>query len=291
MRYRELLKQMRSEQYVAATALEKRDTLWALIEESRYATLPPVEYSVIRNTFRILNLRLLTQAFRRTEDVRPPRTKAFHPYGTIAMIRFVPEGQHPYTGMFATGFVGLARLSLAMDVTRYGPSTAIKLLVDGQRSQSILMDQALDPQASRDFFERSPTNVTLTPSSFPIGTFWWLINWWLSFVADPLYQPLDQVAAVTSTGKTVTSPHAPYQILLFTPPELHFLPDTTEDFRIALGRIPAGTLLYRVFARGTRDETDKLYIGSVLTESEFVASDFGDRVLSIPHTRQRTGAS
>lgn len=260
--------------------------LWSAVKLSRYKELPAIRYTLFDGIFRILNLPFLSKAFSVTDDVRPPHTKSFHPFGTVAKVEYIPAGDHPFTGLFQSGFKGVMRLSIAMDYARYGPSTALKALVDGQPSRSILMDQSLDPQSSRDFFERPPTNITIVPSSFPIGTFWWLVNWWLFFIADPLYQPLNHLAEVTRTGEAVKSPRSPHQIQLYAPPEVHMFPDTKEDFRTALGQIPQGTLLFSVYAKANKEDNKQFLIGHIRTDSEFIASDFGDRVLSIRHNRK-----
>jgi hypothetical protein len=64
--------------------------------------------------------------------------------------------------------------------------------------------------------------------------------------------------------------------------EVHNDPATEEDFRTILARIPPDTLLYRVYARTARSEA-QIHVGSVTTESSFVASEFGDRVLAFKH--------
>lgn len=274
----------RSPDYRSATASVKQSLLWAEIERTQYRELPPLRYSFILSSLRTLNLFTLYQAFDISDDVRPPRTKLFHPFGIVGRVSLVSAGGHPYTGLFQTGSIGLARLSLALDDTRFIPSAALKLLIDGQPSRNLLLDRSLDPQPNRDFFGSDPTNITLKPVSPPIGRFWWLINWWLSFVSSPLVQPLDHLAGVNRDGTPVAAAHAPYQIFFRAPPEIHFPPDTKEDFRITLSRIAPSTLLYHISAAAS-EGGQELYLGYLMMESVFIASEFGDRILSLRHAR------
>ena len=53
-------------------------------------------------------------------------------------------------------------------------------------------------------------------------------------------------------------------------------------FGHCLADIPPGSLLYRMYGKATRN-AKKIYIGSITTESAFVASEFGDRILAFRH--------
>jgi hypothetical protein len=227
----------------------------------------------------VVRLGWMRQPFEVTADARPYRTKAFHRFGTCARVRWIPEPGHGFTGLFETGAVGLARLSMTLSQKDFAPAAAIKLLVDGQPSRNVLLDQTPDSQTSRDFFERLPTNVSLWPKLFPLRYAWLFVNYMLGKVAQVMYQPLFHVASVTADGQPVEAPVAPARLFLEAPGEIHFQPDTAADFRTLLGRIPEGSVLYRVFA------APPVPVGRVVTASRFVASEFGDRVLAMQHVR------
>ncbi len=94
---------------------------------------------------RLAKRAFLRRAFVQDDDVRPPRTKAFHAYGTVGKMRFEADGEHPFTGIFSTGAVGFVRASLAVGMPNYSPATALKFLLDGPHpSQNLLMHQSLD---------------------------------------------------------------------------------------------------------------------------------------------------
>lgn len=267
-----------------ATAERKQEILWDLVSEQPYGKLPPVKFSFLTSVYNTTYLAKLRKAFTTTADVRPPRTKAFHPYGTVAQIEWIPEGDHRYTGIFQTGGLGLARLSLAMSAELYAPSAAIKIFIDGKHpSENLVLDQSLDKQTSRDFFERAPTNHTLWPTLMPMRLIWFAVDRWLGQIAPVLYQSLDHLAGVTSDGQAVADPQAPHTVFLYAPPEVHMRPDVTDDFRVLLGHIPPGSVLYRMFALPSQESKQQIPVASIRTRSHFVASEFGDRILSLRH--------
>jgi hypothetical protein len=281
--YRRALANVQSDSYKSGSARHKRDVLWESISATPYKTLPSLSFSMVISILRLINRAWLRKAFDPGLDIRPPRTKAFHPLGTVAKIEFVADGQHPFTGLFASGALGFARLSLALNEAAYAPSAAFKLCVDGEPCFNLLLDQSIDEQTSRDFFERAPTNITLWPQLLPLNAVWWLVNWWLSDIAPVMHQPLDSLAQVTSDGRPVAAPSAPYQIFFYAPAEVHFTSGTKADFRTALAKFPPGTVLYRVFATAREEDEQQVYLGYVRTDSNFVASEFGDRILALPH--------
>jgi len=284
--YRAALDAVRSPLFLDGLATEKREILWTFISRYPYRLLPPLDTTVLQLLIRLINRPNLRKAFEIDEDIRPPRTKAFHPLGTVAKIRFEAAEDHPFTGIFATGAVGFARLSLAMGEANFGPSTAFKFLIDGPNSaENLVVDQSLDRQTSRDFFERAPTNRTLWPTTYPLKLIWPVVQWWLSAISNPLYQSLNHLAVIESDGKKVDRVRAPELIYFYADDELHNDPHTKQDFREMLGEIPTGSVLYRVFCRPT-EASKQIYLGLIRTESDFVASVFGDRILALRHTEQ-----
>ena len=233
---------------------------------------------------RLVNRAFLRRAFVQDDDVRPPRTKAFHAYGTVAKMRYVADGKHPFTGIFATGGVGFVRASLAVGMPNYSPAVALKFLLDGPHpSRNLLLHQSLDMQASRDFFERAATNRTLRPITFPNTLMEPLLRFWLSPISSPIeMQRLDHLAAVGNDGSLLKRGATPEVIFLYGTDEVRNDPASTEDFRSLLADIPPGSLIYRMFGKATQS-AKQIYIGSITIESAFVASEFGDRILAFRH--------
>ena len=281
-----------SAEFRNASARQKQETLWHFVSGLPYDELPSPRTTNAQTMRQLVSRAFLRKAFVQDDDVRPPRTKAFHAYGTVAKMRFVADGEHPFTGIFATGAVGFVRASLAVGMPNYSPAAALKFLLDGPHpSQNLLLHQSLDKQASRDFFERAPTNHTLAPTTFPNTLMLPLLRFWLSPISHPIeLQRLDHLADVTSDGAAVERACAPELVYLYGADEVRNDPASTDDFRSILAEIPSGSLLYRMYGKASRT-AQKVYIGSVTLESGFVASEFGDRILAFQHAVPSTGHS
>ena len=203
--YQAALAAVTSAEFRNASARQKQEMLWHFISRVPYTQLPSMRTSNLQLMYRLSSRAFLRKAFVQDDDVRPPRTKAFHTYGTVAAMRFVADGEHPFTGIFATGAVGFMRASLAVGMPNYSPAAALKFLLDGPHpSENLMLHQSLDKQASRDFFERAPTNHTLAPTTFPNTLMLPLLRFWLSPISNPIeMQLLDHLAVVTNTGAAV----------------------------------------------------------------------------------------
>ena len=282
--YQAALAAVTSAEFRNSSARQKQEMLWHFISRMPYTQLPSMRTGNLQLMYQLSSRAFLRRAFVQDDDVRPPRTKAFHTYGTVAAMRFVADGQHPFTGIFATGAVGFMRASLAVGMPNYSPAAALKFLLDGPHpSENLMLHQSLDMQASRDFFERAPTNHTLAPTTFPNTLMLPLLRWWLSPISNPIeLQLLDHLAVVTNTGAPVEHACAPQLVYLYGADEVRNDPASTADFRSILADIPSGSLLYRMYGK-SRPDAKQVYIGSVILESGFVASEFGDRILAFRH--------
>ena len=289
--YQAALHAVTAEEFRSAPARKKQETLWHFISRVPYEELPSLRISNFTTMRRLRSRAFLRKAWQ-DDDVRPPRTKAFHTYGTVAKMRFVADGEHDFTGIFATGGVGVVRASLAVGMPNYSPAAAIKVLLDGPHpSENLLLHQSLDKQASRDFFERAPTNHTLKPSAFPNTLSMPLLRFWLSPISSPIeMQRLDHLGGVTCDGTAVDHAHAPEQVYLYGAERVHNDPASTDDFRSILAGIPPESRLYRMYGKESQSAAP-VYIGSVIAESGFVTSEFGDRILAFQHASGSTPSS
>src|SRR5262245_38011168 len=112
-----------------ASARAKQEITWTFISKSPDEPLPSMHTSHLQTLSRLINGAFLRKAFVQDDDVRPPRTKAFHAFGTTAKVHFVADGTHPFTGMFATGGVGFMRASLAVGMPKYSPAASFKFML------------------------------------------------------------------------------------------------------------------------------------------------------------------
>ena len=98
----------------------------------------------------------------------------------------------------------------------------------------------------------------------------------------PIFLTVNHVATVDRNGTEVHNVISPYQIF-FQPADGLHLNDTAADFRAELAKIPLGTKLYDVFATMNEHVTKPILVGSVITESPFIASEYSDRKLYFQH--------
>jgi len=108
-----------------------------------------------------------------------PREKYVRPVGVVAPVKFVSNGQHPYTGVFKGNELGIVRLSLSLEPNEkngFAPGIALKFFREGQPSANILGFTSFIGQncSENNFFKYNMyTNVppaeglsTLVPKKF-----------------------------------------------------------------------------------------------------------------------------
>ncbi|MGE0711373.1 MAG: hypothetical protein AB7N76_30390 [Planctomycetota bacterium] len=302
------------------SAESRREAIWKEVSKTPYTTLPAPGSAGFpfkaKDTLQTLNKKVLRRSFDLNQDQREQRTKLFHAFGTVAKVVFEPakpsvgaegkvrevQGQqqgldqaqprasgpvHPYTGLLREGAVGLIRLSLASDEKRYIPGVALKLIPAGTApTANILAIPGFGGQQSRDFFAQAPTNiipgldgVSGWFSKVTLNVFIWIQK---RAAPQPLWLKVAPAAAVHRDGSQVKDPKAPFQVV-FRPADVHIPTDAQGDFRELIAKhVPKGSVIYRVYGRD-QDGEERL-LGTVRTESEFVASEYGDREFHFVHT-------
>ena len=273
-----------------APARDKQEILWSFISNW------PVRTAAVDAHQRHADDEPVDQTCVSAQGIRPGRRCETAPdegiscVGTAAKMRFVADGTHPFTGMFATGGVGFVRASLAVGMPKYSPAAAFKFAAMGRIHRGICCCTSHGAHASEPgFFERAPTNHTLAPITFPNTLMLPLLRFWLSPISSPIeLQRLDHLAAVTNNGTVVEHAVAPELGNLDGADEVRNDPASREDFRELLAAIPSGSLLYRMYGKASRS-AQQVYIGSVTTESGFVASEFGDCILAFQHAWTANG--
>lgn len=250
----------------------------------------PIPRSSIRFTF---------ETFTHTTDELPEgRRKLIHAYGSV--VKVVLQVANPkYAGIFRSGGSGIARLSiarLASATSAFTPAMAVKFLVDGSASVNLHVMNSVDGQGTDTFFfSRAFSNILPEPS----GLAGKLISVSFGWAVDLLNHcmggngpegagnlPLLQACQFESGGKAVAPEPCPHQ-LIFRPVGTVLAGEHPEaDFREGLAKIPSGTRLYSVVAKsGTSDAEDQ--VGYLTTQSDFVASAYGDEKLFFAHLSKR----
>lgn len=261
--------------------------------------------------------KLLSETLTRVSDeLEEPKPKLFHTYGTTAKVVFTPEPDTPYTGLFSEKVHGLARFSYAGPVIAIGvvPGLGLKFPVDKDKpSENLVVMNKLDRQQPfwRFFSKKSHNSVFQNPFTnilpFPIffNFIMRIVNKRFETVVEKgkgLHQAADNLAKINTNGKPVQEDkiNYPYR-LIFQPtneatkssnPKIDFRDDLAKNIRI-------GTPIYLVFALNESQELDfkkksleKLEelipfsqkIGKISTESEFIASKYGDYRLFFKHS-------
>jgi hypothetical protein len=298
--------------YTELTASEKRDYLFDTgIRPTAYgvANLPDVHlglFAAAEAAAGSLAHHLLRDTVTRAGDeLETPKHKLFHSFGTTAKIRFTPGSNTPYTGLFQDAAPGLARFSYAGPVVGIGivPGLGLKFLVDGDHpSENVVVMRMLDPQFQRSVLHNPFTNILPAPG-FANLTMKVVNERFETVVADGhgLHQPVDNFATIHTTGAPVLGPaKAPYRVIMVPTDAARQASDSHLDFRVDLARnLPAGTTIYTVLgldepeetalhARGATNLDDLIpharAIGAITTESEFIASTYGDYRLFFKHS-------
>jgi hypothetical protein len=301
--------------YRDLVAREKRDYLFDEgIRATAYSNdpdegMPDIHHGIIQFTESALSSiahHLLSESLTRTGDeLETPKPKLFHTYGTTAMIRFTPEPDTPYTGIFQETAYGVARFSYAGPVLGVGivPGLGLKFLIDGDHpSENAVVMRMLDPQAHHSVFENAFTNILPVPR---------LTNLVMRVVktrfetvvieGQGLHHPMHNLARVHATGTPVGGElRAPYRVIFVPTEEARRVSDPQRDFRDDLAQnLPSGATIYEILALDESQETalraqgignlEALIphgqrIGTITTESEFVASKYGDYRLFFKHS-------
>jgi hypothetical protein len=285
--------------------VEKRDYLFdAGIRATAHTTLPDVTLGVplfLGSAIESFAHHLLRDTVTRVGDeLETPKNKLFHTYGTTAKIRFTPDPATPYTGLFAENAPGLLRFSYAGPVLGIGivPGLGLKLLIDGDHpSENAVMMRMLDGQSEHSVFEHPFTNLLPDPN---------LTNMIMrgvkerfeTVVSAPhgLDQPVENFAQIHSNGRPVAGEiRAPFRVILAPTRDARLKSNPQIDFRVDLARnVPSGTTIYDVLGLGEAQDDRSLEIedlvprakriGGLTTESEFIASAYGDYRLFFKHS-------
>jgi hypothetical protein len=271
--------------YERRDAEEKARILWQKVVASRYADLPGFRRSAaLLPALRLVGglLRRGRRTYSARTDVLEPRTKLSHPFGVVAAAEFRADPDTRAGGVL-DGAPILVRLSISghPEEGGFSPAMAIKFFIDGFPSVNLHLTTSIDGQEGEHEFFRDPlTNILPMPSS-SAGRLSRPLLARIIGQEDPFRMDIDHLAFRDRSGAICYDSPAPHQIV--------FRPRRTSqraaDFREALMTIPAASELYEAWVRYAADG-ELVRVGAVVTTSEFVASEFGDRVLHFHHRRR-----
>eukprot|EP00591_Stephanopyxis_turris_P008837 CAMPEP_0195527036 /NCGR_PEP_ID=MMETSP0794_2-20130614/28451_1 /TAXON_ID=515487 /ORGANISM="Stephanopyxis turris, Strain CCMP 815" /LENGTH=339 /DNA_ID=CAMNT_0040657859 /DNA_START=323 /DNA_END=1342 /DNA_ORIENTATION=+ len=230
--------------------------------------------------------------FDHCSDLRPwskEENKFIHPTGTVAKVKFVSSGDHPFTGMFQGNPFGLVRLSLTglRNDNKFTPSLAMKFFRNGLPSANLLTMLWFGEQKSTNFFAHEHSNHGEVSNGIPLNevheAFIPVDEWWRM-------TGLSDIASTDWRGNRKSTVF-PYEVRLVANGDLtmefqNMQEDAEEQARI-LETIEEGTILYWVFGRESPNECRWHTLGSIVTTSEMISSEYGDFQLFFRHQRMK----
>ncbi len=226
-------------------------------------------------------IRDLGKAFSfRTDFMDIHRPKIIHAIGSTAWVRFEVEPTSPFTGFYKSGGTALLRMSPAIpsnSLKNFMPGSAFKFLVDGRPSVNFPTMPSLDGQETNQNPFSFPTmNKLPAPTKKAAKA---LALYFGLFKRDPKFIPLTELATMNQQGLVIDSPVSPEVLYLQPTPEVRSLipPDSPNDVRVNLAKIPVGTVLWEVYAQRT-GQTSRILIGRMVLDSRFISSYAGDRI-------------
>ena len=274
------------EQYDTLPNEQKQDALWDEINKSHLGNPLPVLnnggfWEALEKLKGLFNLSPTFDHF--GDEVPNGRVKILHPNGAVGKIYFKPATGHPFTGIYQTGGIGLARLSLATapSDTAFIPGMAVKILILNHPSLNLHVMNSLEGQGDNwNFFAKDFSNQIAHPNTWTLKAIEKIFEWTRSPAND---LPLDHLAYWNDQGAAIAQPVAPER-LYFRPSESvkNVTPASSrEDFRASLAQINVGSL-YDVYGeyKGT-----EYYVGTLMLESTLLASEYGDKQLFFQHQR------
>lgn len=288
--------------YTYLSAIDKQEALWKNILATEYSTLPTAE--PLSSSMKLFDPFYLFASFTNVSDEMPEgREKLIHAYGSVAEVEFRITNPK-YEGVFHSGGIGLARLSIARLSTAkdsFTPGMAVKILIDAVSnydtpSVNFHVMNSVDGQGKDHYFFSRPFSNILPEPQSAVGilishAFERAVKLMNAFqntnIPSAGHLPLTSACAVESSGKWSPAGDGtcPYQII-FEPSgseELGLAWQSPEnDFRKDFAKIHPGTKLYDVFVKGNAGG-DEEKIGSLVTQSRFVASSYGDTKLFFQH--------
>lgn len=280
------------------TACQKQDYVWDQIKKSQHKSLPAFEGFGLVELTRLAFQRIETKGALQSDFSPHGWKKYLHAVGSTATIRVVPRSSI-YSGVFEGAECGVIRLSLtyAPSGSRpVAPGLALKVFRDRTPSANVSALVSLYGQGDDyNFFKNPMSNIV--PIGDEIGQRR-VHNIFKKVSSYPEELVIGDFGRIGADGQQRLKPKSPRQIF-FVPNSQLSTPSSESDFRISLGRIPAGTLLYKVYALPEkfnsfdyRNYTEELvqqflaqsdHIADLETTSEFISSKFGDSGIFFQH--------
>lgn len=277
--------------YASRCAAEKLDLLWHRASTEPYTAdaLPRQEPGLVARR-KLFSPAHHTVSFTHPSDELPPgREKLIHRFGVVARASLRRTVLSPYTGFFATGGVGLLRVSAATVVPSFNPSLAFKHPVTGGPSVNWFAMASSDGQEDdHEPFRRVWSNSLPEPQRLDARMLGRVMAAAIKRLEAPrlypVYLPLHHMASIDGGGREVADPCVPDRIVLTPDPAARVGSEQEPDWRVRLGTLEPSTRLFEVALAADIESKPEAW-GELVLESRFVASAYGDETLFFQHDR------
>jgi len=290
--------------YEDGSAQWKQDFLWGkvMLDQTGDKFMNPIQ-----TLFKVAQKAYLMAMTDTHADIREGHKKSTHGVGAVAKSHFKWKNNQ-YTGMFQQADNCIIRMANAakpgtLAMTAYGPNLAVKCLRDGVESANMQFIWQLDGYAvipeglkkSCSYFEaplcsHTPLrdNISMTLKNTFVGYF---------DGVDPhsMLLGVSQMSTHRQDGTAVTEPNFPFALVMSPTPALNQVKCDFDNVTSQLlnlepaGMSSPGQVLYEVHAvhdptPGGPDASSVTHIGSLVLDSPFTTSTFGDTELFYRHT-------
>ena len=274
--------------YQGLSGEAKLDVLWERVCDDLYEGALPEAVPGAWGRRHLFSVGYDRVSFEHASDELPPeRVKLVHRYGAHAKVRVEVSDARGYTGLVASGFEGLLRLSDATGGPVLTPSAAIKICVDGAPSINYFaLPSAARSGKDRSFLTSALSNSSAAPTSgaakLLVGRFQATAEALEGARLYGVYLPLHPLAETEVDGSAVAAPSVPDRIELHPTEEALAAYDDGLEWRASLAKIPTGTALYEMRAAPSLEAKVET-IGLVRLTTPLLASRYGDERLFFQH--------
>lgn len=203
----------------------------------------------------------------------------------------MPVAGTNYTGIFNGSNNVIVRLSVAAEYDtskpadgNFVPSASIKFLRDNQTAGNFFSLYSLDGVPTWNFFGYNFSNHVPVPknsaSNFILGNSFSKVTKYIETIGLKNLGEFDQF------GKQVKNPNYPWRITLSPGPSTQnvFSANYTQPYTTLIpAKVPAGTILYNVYAIANPAQACQVLIGFIKTTSPFTTSNWGDESYFLSH--------
>jgi len=274
-----------SSEYMASDASAKKDALWEkCIADKTSGSFP--EGAAIGGIF----LESMAPTFTTKGDQMPKellglktRTKYIHSVGTVGKVKFVSNGNHPFTGVWEGAQHGIVRLSSAAKPSDHlAPGLGLKFLRDGVDSADLVAMYGVNgTPGDWNFFEKDFTNhikaakgAALEAVAIKFST----ETPWIQSVG------LSDFAQIGEDGRKVDAPVFPFEMRFHPNKEVATLISNAkpDDDMAYIGQlesfVPADATLYDIYGLDAPTELGGVehFMGTLQLDGKLTRSKWGD---------------